>query len=101
MSDTDKMRAEFEAWAEDNDCGITLAATSATGFYTRNIAWTAWQAAYQSGQKAEREAICIQWEGADATIAEVERLRSELAAVRAELEEIVGETIKRNGWGAE
>ena len=55
MSDTDKMRAEFEAWAEDNDCGITLAATSATGFYTRNIAWTAWQAAYQSGQKAERE----------------------------------------------
>jgi hypothetical protein len=101
MSDSDKMRAEFEAWAEDNDCGITLAATSATGFYTRNIAWTAWQAAYQSGQKAEREAICIQWEGADATIAEVERLRAKLAAVRAELEEIVGETIKRNGWGAE
>lgn len=32
---------------------------------------------------------------------EVERLRAKLAAVRAELEEIVGETIKRNGWGAE
>jgi hypothetical protein len=56
MSD-DKMRAEFEQWAEDNDCGITLAATSATGFYTRNIAWTAWQAAYAAGQKAEREAV--------------------------------------------
>ncbi len=56
MSD-DKMRAEFEAWAEDNDCGIMLAQTSSTGFYTRNIAWTAWQAAYAAGQKAEREAI--------------------------------------------
>ena len=30
--------------------------------------------------------------------AEVERLRAKLSAVRAELEEIVGETIKRNGW---
>ena len=54
---SDKMRAEFEQWAEDNDCGITLAATSATGFYTRNIAWTAWQAAYQAGRMAELEAI--------------------------------------------
>ena len=53
----DTMRAEFEQWAEDNDCGITLAATSATGFYTRNIAWTAWRAAYQSGRKSvHREA---------------------------------------------
>jgi hypothetical protein len=55
MSDSDKMRQEFEAWAEDNDCGITLAATTATGFYTRNIAWTAWQSAYAAGRKAERE----------------------------------------------
>jgi hypothetical protein len=61
---TDKMRAEFEVWAEDNDCGITLAATSATGFYTRNIAWTAWQAAYSAGQEAERKAIQLNnWDG--------------------------------------
>jgi hypothetical protein len=57
---TDKMRAEFEKWAEDNDCGITLAATTATGYYTRNIAWTAYQAAYAAGQKAEREAIAAE-----------------------------------------
>jgi hypothetical protein len=56
MSDSDKLRAEFEKWAEDNDCGITHAAASATGFYLRNITWTAWQVAYAAGQKAEREA---------------------------------------------
>jgi hypothetical protein len=33
--------------------------------------------------------------------AEVERLRAELAAAVAELDELVNETIKRNGWGAE
>lgn len=70
---TDKMRAEFEAWAEDNDCGITLAATTATGFYTRNIAWTAYQAAYAAGRKAEQ--------------AEVERLRAELAACQSLVDE--------------
>jgi hypothetical protein len=32
---------------------------------------------------------------------EVERLRAELAAAVAELDELVNETIKRNGWGAE
>lgn len=64
MSDKDKMRAQFEAWAENNDCGITLAATSATGFYTRNIAWTAWQAAYAAGQGAERKATQLKnWDG--------------------------------------
>lgn len=91
----DKLRAEFEAWAEDNDCGITLAATSATGFYTRNIAWTAWQAAYAAGQEAEREAICIEWEGAEALSAEVERLRAELAAAKADLA-MVEATVSEN-----
>ncbi len=56
MSD-DKVRAAFEKWAEDHNLGLTLAAATATGFYTRNIAWTAWQAAYQAGQTAkQREA---------------------------------------------
>lgn len=58
------MRAEFEVWAEEHNLGITLAAASATGLYTRNLAWTAWRTAYQAGQKAEQ--------------AEVERLRHEV-----------------------
>tara|TARA_R110000868_G_scaffold318370_1_gene579129 strand:- start:357 stop:791 length:435 start_codon:yes stop_codon:yes gene_type:complete len=76
MSDSDKMRADFEAWAEDYNLGRTLAATSATGFYTRNIAWTAWQVAHAAGQKAERAAIFIEWENGEIMAAEVERLRA-------------------------
>jgi hypothetical protein len=56
MSD-DKMRDEFETWAEEYNLGKTLAATTATGYYTRNIAWTAWQVAYAVGRKAEREEV--------------------------------------------
>ena len=82
MSD-DKMRAEFEKWAEDHNLGLTLAAATATGLYTRNIAWTAWQAAYDAGQKAEREAIFIELENGELLAAEVERLRAELAAAKA------------------
>lgn len=31
----------------------------------------------------------------------IDRLKAELAAAKAELEKLVAETIKRNGWGAE
>ena len=87
MSD-DKMRAEFEAWADKQCMSLTRinwkCGTVSEYAYTATFdAWQVWQAAYAAGQGAEREAICIQWEGADATIAEVERLRAELAEAKA------------------
>ena len=86
MSDSDKMRAEFEA--EARVIGLSLFPMKGKGEYWNdetNLLWRVCQAAYAAGQKAEQ--------------VEVERLRAELAEVRAELEKIVGETIKRNGWG--
>ena len=96
----DKMRAEFEAWAKANYLPTATCHFGATWSYVDLR--TAWAfEGWRDGRKAEREAICIQWEGADATIAEVERLRGELAEAKAELDELVNETIKRNEWGAE
>lgn len=97
---TDKMRAEFEAWVKVRDLPTATVHFEKTWSYVDLR--TAWAfEGWRDGRKAEREAICIQWEGADATIAEVERLRGELAEAKAELDELVNETIKRNGWGAE
>lgn len=88
----DQMRAEFETWAKA--AGYALSQTTDDKYWSVATAyawqvWQAayaagrWQAAYAAGRKAEREAICVQWEHADATIAEVERLRGELAAAKA------------------
>ena len=74
---SDPIRDDFEAAANQNDYH-TLRTRG--GDYINNevaVAWHFYQLAYAAGQKAEREAICIQWEGADATIAEVERLRAD------------------------
>jgi hypothetical protein len=57
MNDNDKMRAEFEAWAESQDC---LTHRGEGGSYwhpdVRKV-WRVWQAAYAAGRKAEREAV--------------------------------------------
>lgn len=67
---TDKMRAEFEAWASEQCLSIERLPAHKTVFdgqyascRTHN-AWTAWQSAYASGQKAEREAMQLKnWDG--------------------------------------
>lgn len=61
MSD-DKMRAEFEAWADKQCMSLTRInwdnGTVSEYAYTATFdAWQAWQAAYQAGRKAEREAM--------------------------------------------
>lgn len=70
MSDSDKMRAEFEVWAkfsaeldllrvEWKDGPVSDYAYKATA-----KAWQVWQAGYQAGQKAEREATQLKnWDG--------------------------------------
>ena len=59
MSDKDKMRAEFEAWAKANGFSVRF---SSNGSYVQR--WQAWQAAYTAGQKAERESIRLKnWDG--------------------------------------
>lgn len=83
MSD-DKMRAEFEKWAKA--VGHDLSQTKGDDrywFVSTESAWESWQAAYQAGLKAEREAIFIEWENGELLAAEVERLRAELAAAKA------------------
>ena len=84
MSD-DKVRAEFEKWAKA--VGHDLSQTKGDDrywFVSTESAWESWQAAYQAGQKAEREAIFIEWENGELLAAEVERLRAELAAAKAD-----------------
>ena len=70
MSDSDKMRAEFEKWAKRNGCDI-VQAKKKYGYWLfhTHLAWLSWQAAYAAGQKAEQS--------------EVERLQAELAAAKA------------------
>jgi len=60
----DKMRQEFEAWAESKCMSLTrihfhwVSGTVSDYAYTATFdAWQVWQAAYQAGRKAEREAI--------------------------------------------
>lgn len=63
MSDTDKMRAEFEAYAEQRNWSIRKNHGS---YYWAEAAraWHIWQAAYAAGRKAEREAIHLKnWDG--------------------------------------
>lgn len=62
MSD-DKMRAEFEKWAKA--VGHDLSQTKGDDrywFVSTESAWESWQAAYQAGQKAEREAILSEFD---------------------------------------
>tara|TARA_R110000868_G_scaffold318370_1_gene579128 strand:- start:133 stop:360 length:228 start_codon:yes stop_codon:yes gene_type:complete len=56
MSDSDKMRAEFEAWA--TPCELNLRRLN-EGYLCNasNNCWIVWQAAYAAGQEAERAAI--------------------------------------------
>ena len=70
MSDSDKMRAEFEAWASEQCLSIERLPAHVTVFdgqyasLDTQEAWTMWEAAYQAGQKAEREAIRLKnWDG--------------------------------------
>ena len=81
MSDSDQMRADFEAFAKANDLPTAvLHSGKNSGYVDPRTAWAF--EGYRAGRKAEREELCIQWEGADETIAEVERLRTELAQLR-------------------
>jgi hypothetical protein len=63
MSDSDKMRAEFEKWASERFLSIERLPSHTTIFdgqyasLDTQEAWTMWQAAYQAGRKVEREAI--------------------------------------------
>ena len=62
MSDSDKMRAEFEKWAESKCMSLTRIrwdnGTISEYAYTATFdAWQVWQAAYAAGRKAEREEI--------------------------------------------
>ena len=84
MNGNDKMRAEFEAWAKAAAYDLSQTTDDKYWCVATISAWQVWQAAYAAGRKAEQ--------------AEVER---RLAAAVAELDELVNETIKRNGWGAE
>lgn len=61
MSD-DKMRVEFEAWANKSCLSLTridwIDGTLSDYAYSATFdAWQTWQVAYAAGQKAEREAI--------------------------------------------
>ena len=67
--DADKMRAEFEAWAESQRLLLTrinwIDGTVSEYAYTATFdAWLVWQAAYDAGRKAEREATQLKnWDG--------------------------------------
>lgn len=59
---SDKMRQEFEAWADKQCMSLTRinwkCGTVSEYAYTATFdAWQVWQAAYAAGQKAEREAM--------------------------------------------
>ena len=67
--DSDKMRAEFETWAKEQCLSLTrinwIDGTVSDYAYTATLhAWRIWQAAYDAGRKAEREAIQLKnWDG--------------------------------------
>lgn len=69
MNDSDKMRAEFEAWADKQCMSLTrinwkCGTVSEYAYTATSEAWQVWQAAYAAGQKAEREAIQLKnWDG--------------------------------------
>lgn len=66
---TDKMRAEFEKWADRKCLSLTRInwddGTVSDYAYTATFdAWQVWQDAYAAGRKAEREAIQLKnWDG--------------------------------------
>lgn len=91
---TDKMREDFEAWAKSE--GFDISRLKLNNFdssdYAHSLTSAAedgYEAGYAAGRDAEREAICIQWEGADATIAEVERLRAMLVNLAIPVEALL------------
>ena len=68
MSD-DEMRAEFEAWAESQCLSLTrinwkCGSVSEYAYTATFDAWEVWQAAYQAGRMAGREATQLKnWDG--------------------------------------
>ena len=61
---SDKMRAEFEAWAKAASYDLRQTNDDKYWCVATISAWTAWQAAYAAGQGAEREAIQLKnWDG--------------------------------------
>lgn len=57
MSD-DKMRAEFEKWAKAVGHDLSqIKGDDRYWFVSTESAWESWQAAYQAGRMAEREAM--------------------------------------------
>jgi hypothetical protein len=56
MNDSDKMRAEFEAWATPYELDLRRLTEGYLSSASNNC-WTIWRAAYAAGQGAEREAI--------------------------------------------
>ena len=57
MSDSDKMRAEFESWAESKCMSLTkinwkCGSVSEYAYTATFDAWQVWQAAYQAGRMA-------------------------------------------------
>ena len=80
MSD-DKMRAEFEAWADSKCMSLTRIrwdnGTTSEYAYTATFdAWQVWQAAYAAGQIAERAELERRERSA------LEKLRAELRAAK-------------------
>lgn len=69
MSDSDKMRAEFEKWADSKCMSLTRirwddGTISEYAYKATFDAWQVWQAAYAAGRKAEREATQLKnWDG--------------------------------------
>lgn len=56
MNDSDKMRAEFEAWAKAAAYDLSQTTDDKYWCVATISAWQVWQAAYAAGQNAEWEA---------------------------------------------
>ena len=54
---TDKMRAEFEAWAKAAAYDLSQTVDDKYWWAATSEAWQVWQAAYAAGRKAERETM--------------------------------------------
>lgn len=60
MSDSDKMRAEFEKWAKAAACDLRQTTDDKYWCVATISAWQVWQSAYTAGRDAEREAIAAE-----------------------------------------
>ena len=59
MSDSDKMRAEFEAVVRREGWSVRKSKGDPSEYWSEDtgVWWQWWQVAYQTGRKAEREAM--------------------------------------------